>query len=102
MLPFAQTAQQISTTLPIKIGKRQVEALTVAAAVDFEAFYAARRPAARPDGVGLLITADGSSLPVRPEALRPATPKPPPDPPHPPPPHAPPPHPPPPPKPPPP
>jgi hypothetical protein len=73
MLPFAQTAQQISTTLPIKIGKRQVEALTVAAAVDFEAFYAARRPAARPDGVGLLITADGSALPVRPEALRPAT-----------------------------
>src|SRR5260370_14317635 len=73
MLPFAQTAQQISTTLPIKIGKRQVEALTVAAAVDFEAFYAARRPAARPDGVGLLITADGSALPVRPQALRPAT-----------------------------
>ncbi len=73
MLPFAQTAQQITTTTAITIGKRQVEALAVGAAVDFEAFYAARRPTARDDGVGLLITADGSALPVRPEALRPAT-----------------------------
>jgi hypothetical protein len=73
MLPYGQTAHQITTTLPIKIGKRQVEALSTAAAVDFEAFYAARRPGACPDDVGLLITADGSALPVRPEALRPAT-----------------------------
>src|SRR5215470_3102192 len=44
-----------------------------AAAVDFEAFYADRRPSARPDGVGLLITADGSAFSVLPTALRPAT-----------------------------
>ena len=34
-------------TLPIKIGRRQVETLSTAAVVDFEAFYAARRPGAR-------------------------------------------------------
>jgi hypothetical protein len=73
LLPYGQTAHQITATLPIKIGKRQVEALSTAAVVDFEAFYAARRPGACPDDVGLLITADGSALPVRPEALRPAT-----------------------------
>ncbi len=73
LLPFAQAADHITTTTPIKIGKRQVEALSTATALDFEAFYAARRPSARADGVGLLITADGSALPVRPEALRPAT-----------------------------
>jgi hypothetical protein len=73
LLAYEQTAHQITTTTPIKIGKRQVEALAVGAATDFEAFYAARLPQARHDGVGLLITADGSALPMRPEALRPAT-----------------------------
>jgi len=73
VLPFTQAAEHLTSTTPIKIGKRQVEALSMATAVDFEAFYAARRPPACPDDVGLLITADGSALPVRPEALRPAT-----------------------------
>ena len=73
LLPYGQTAEQIATTTPIRIGKRQVEALAVGTAVDFEAFYAARRPTTHDDGVGLLITADGSALPVRPEALRAAT-----------------------------
>jgi hypothetical protein len=73
VLPYGQTAHQVTATLPITIGRRQVEQLAVASAVDFEAFYAARRPTGRDDGVGLLITADGSALPVRPEALRPAT-----------------------------
>lgn len=73
VLPFTQAAEHLTSTTPIKIGKRQVEALSMAAAADFEAFYAARRPSACPDDVGLLITADGSALPVRPEALRPAT-----------------------------
>jgi len=72
-VPFEQAADQIATTTAITIGKRQVEALAVGAAVDFEAFYAARRPGPRPDDVGLLITADGSAFPVLPAALRPAT-----------------------------
>ena len=73
LLPFGQAAAQVNTNLPIKIGKRQVEELAVSTAVDFEAFYAARLPAERDKGVGLLITADGSGLKMRPEALRPAT-----------------------------
>lgn len=73
LLPFGQTAEQVNTNLPINIGKRQVEELAVSTAVDFEAFYAARLPAERDKGVGLLITADGSGLKMRPEALRPAT-----------------------------
>jgi hypothetical protein len=73
LLPFDQAAAQVSGAGAITIGKRQAEALAVASTVDFEAFYAARRPAAQPDTVGLLITADGSAFPVRPEALRPAT-----------------------------
>jgi hypothetical protein len=72
-LPFEQTAAQVSGSAPITIGKRQVEALAVASTIDFEAFYAARRPSAQPDTVGLLITADGSAFAVRPQALRPAT-----------------------------
>jgi hypothetical protein len=73
LVPFEQAAAQVSAAGAIRVGKRQAEELAVAAVVDFEAFYAARRPAARPDGVGLLITADGSAFPVLPAALRPAT-----------------------------
>jgi hypothetical protein len=73
LLPYGPTAGQVTTSLPIKIGRRQVEQLAIATATDFEAFYATRRPETRHDGVGLLITADGSGLPMRPEALRPAT-----------------------------
>jgi hypothetical protein len=73
IVAFEQAAAQVSGAGAITIGKRQAEALAVATTVDFEAFYAARRPAAQPDSVGLLITADGSAFAVRPEALRPAT-----------------------------
>ena len=65
LLPYGQSAHQITATLPITIGRRQVEALSTACAVDFEAFYAERRPGTRADDVGLLITADGSALPDR-------------------------------------
>jgi hypothetical protein len=65
-----RTAAQITA---ITLGKRQVEELAVGAAVDFGAFYAARRPAPCPPTVAVMIQADGSALPVRPEALREAT-----------------------------
>jgi hypothetical protein len=71
--PFAQAAEQVSAACAITIGKRQAEQLAIAAAADFDAFYAARRPAPCGEEVGLLITADGSAFSVRPEALRPAT-----------------------------
>jgi hypothetical protein len=73
LVPFEQTAAQVSAAGAIKLGKRQAEELAVAATIDFEAFYAERRPPPCPDGVGLLITADGSAFPVLPAALRPAT-----------------------------
>src|SRR5215470_7568374 len=73
LVPFEQAAAAVSSAGAIRIGKRQAEELAVAAAVDFEAFYADRRPSVRPDGVGLLITADGSAFSVLPAALRPAT-----------------------------
>ena len=72
-MPFAQAAAQVSEAGAITIGKRQAEQLAIGAAVDFEAFYAARRPQPCPAGTGLLISADGSAFSVRPGALRPAT-----------------------------
>ena len=73
VVPFAQAAAQVSEAGAITVGKRQAEQLAIGAAIDFEAFYAARRPQPSPAGTGLLITADGSAFSVRPEALRPAT-----------------------------
>jgi hypothetical protein len=54
-------------------GKRQVEALTHKAAVDFEAFYQARRSARADPGDVLVLSADGKGIVMRPEALRQAT-----------------------------
>ncbi|WP_206448322.1 ISKra4 family transposase [Agrococcus sp. KRD186] len=55
-------------------GKRQVEALTVRAAVDFAAFYAThRQPAPAEQGELLVLQVDGKGIVMRPEALRPAT-----------------------------
>jgi len=68
-----RTAAQVSATTAITLGKRQVEELAIGAAADFGAFYAARRPAPCPPQVAVMIQADGSALPVRPEALREAT-----------------------------
>lgn len=71
--PFGQAAAQVSAQGAIHLGKRQSEELAVAAAADFEAFYAARRPVPCEAATGLLLTADGSAFPVLPGALRPAT-----------------------------
>ena len=68
-----RTAAHISATTAITVGKRQVEELAVGAAADFGPFYAARAPAPCPPEVAVMIQADGSALPVRPEALREAT-----------------------------
>lgn len=71
--PFGQAAAQVSAQGAIHLGKRQSEELAVAAAADFEAFYASRRPVPCDPATGLLLTADGSAFPVLPGALRPAT-----------------------------
>ena len=59
----------------VKLGKRQLEQLAAAAAVDFEAFYCQpeRLQADVTDGDLLVLSADGKGIVMRPDALRPAT-----------------------------
>ena len=70
---FDQTVDAIERATGQQVGKRQVEDLAAAAAVDFEAFYTTRKPpAADPDDV-LALSCDGKGIVMRPDALRPAT-----------------------------
>jgi hypothetical protein len=55
------------------IGKRQVEQLVTAAAVDIDAFYADRIPLPRTADELLVISVDGKGIVMRPDALREAT-----------------------------
>src|SRR5258708_18081567 len=57
-------------------GKRQIEELVKAAAVDVGAFYAQRVPVPCTSEVLLVLSADGKGIVMRPEGLRPATRKP--------------------------
>ncbi len=54
-------------------GKRQIEELVKAAAVDVGAFYAQRVPVPCTSEVLLVLSADGKGIVMRPEGLRPAT-----------------------------
>ena len=56
-----------------KIGKRQVEGLAAAAAVDFKTFYTTRQPPSSAPGDVLVLSADGKGIVMRPDALRAAT-----------------------------
>ena len=69
---FADARAAIERASGVRLGKRQVEHLARAAAVDTEAFYAARRPHPRPDRV-LGLQADGKGIVMRPDSLRPGT-----------------------------
>jgi hypothetical protein len=55
------------------VGKRQMEQLVQAAAVDAGAFYAQRVPMPCTSEVLLVLSADGKGIVMRPEGLRPAT-----------------------------
>jgi hypothetical protein len=57
-----------------QLAKRQVEELAQIAAVDFEDFYQARKPARCKRGDLLVISADGKGIVMRPDALRPPKP----------------------------
>jgi hypothetical protein len=54
-------------------GKRQIEELVKAAAVDIDGFYAQRVPMPCTSEVLLVLSADGKGIVMRPEGLRPAT-----------------------------
>jgi hypothetical protein len=73
---FEHATGQVRERTGLELGKRQVEELTVRAAVDFDAFYAERVSGAEPergeDDV-LVLSCDGKGIVMRAEALREAT-----------------------------
>lgn len=69
---FADAREAIERASGVRLGKRQVEELAGTAAVDTEAFYAARRPLPHPGRV-LGLQADGKGIVMRPGSLRPGT-----------------------------
>ena len=69
---FEATAEAIWRNTGVRIGKRQVEELAQAAAVDVEAFYTARRVEPAP-GRLLVMQFDGKGVVMLPAALREAT-----------------------------
>ncbi|MDA8440459.1 MAG: ISKra4 family transposase [Propionibacterium sp.] len=70
---FDDTADAITRATGVRLGKRQAEELAGRAAVDFDDFYAQRRPQPGANGDVLVLSADGKGIVMRPEALRPAT-----------------------------
>ncbi|HYN74199.1 MAG TPA: ISKra4 family transposase [Nakamurella sp.] len=71
---FEEAAAAIDRATAVQLGKRQVEELTARTAVDFESFYAHRRPPPAADGDQVLVLqVDGKGIVMRPDALRPAT-----------------------------
>ncbi|MHB1740405.1 MAG: ISKra4 family transposase [Actinomycetes bacterium] len=70
---FGEVVVAIERSTAAAVPKRQVEALTQAAAVDFAAFFdQAARPVAQPGEV-VVISVDGKGIVMRPEGLRAAT-----------------------------
>ena len=70
---FDDAVAAIERSTGQQLGKRQVEDLTARAAVDFDAFYAARRPPQGQAGDLLVLSCDGKGVVMRPDALRAAT-----------------------------
>jgi hypothetical protein len=69
---FDDAQAAITRATGARVGKRQVEDLAAAVAVDVDAFYAARRPVPCPEQA-LVLQADGKGIVMRPDGLRPAT-----------------------------
>jgi hypothetical protein len=70
---FEQAAAAVERASGVRVGKRQLEALALAAAADVASFYAQREPSACPDADLLVLSFDGKGIVMRPEALREAT-----------------------------
>jgi hypothetical protein len=67
---FQDAVDAIERCTGQRLGHRQVQELAQLAAVDFEDFYAARRPARSTPGDLLVLSADGKGIVMRPDALR--------------------------------
>ena len=70
---FEQAGLAVERATGVQMGKRQVEQLARAAAVDADGFYAQRRPGPSPPGDVLVLSFDGKGIVMRPDALRKAT-----------------------------
>ncbi|MDA8063021.1 MAG: ISKra4 family transposase, partial [Actinomycetota bacterium] len=70
---FEEAADAIFRATGVRCGKRQVEDLAAATAVDFEAFYEAKGHTEASEADILVLSADGKGIVMRPEALRAAT-----------------------------
>ncbi|MCA1682323.1 MAG: ISKra4 family transposase, partial [Actinobacteria bacterium] len=70
---FEQAGAALERVTGVRVGKRQLEALAVAAAADVAGFYAQRERPTCPDADLLVLTFDGKGIVMRPEALRDAT-----------------------------
>jgi hypothetical protein len=70
---FEAAAAALQRATGVAVGKRQVEALAQAAAVDIEAFYSARRPPTAGADQLLVMSFDGKGIVMIPAALRQAT-----------------------------
>ena len=70
---FDDASGAIERATGVSVAKRQVEALTAAAATDVENFYAASAPDPNTSDDVLVISVDGKGIVMRPDALRPAT-----------------------------
>lgn len=74
---FEEAVEAIRETTGVELGKRQAEQLAQRAAVDFDAYYAARQVSASPQRVEappiVVLSVDGKGIVMRREDLRPAT-----------------------------
>ena len=67
---FQDAVEAIERYTGQQLGHRQVQELAQLAAVDFEDFYAARRPKRSKPEQLLVLSADGKGIVMRPDALR--------------------------------
>ena len=67
---FQDAVEAIERSTGQQLGHRQVQELAQLAAVDFEEFYAARRPKRSKPEQLLVLSADGKGIVMRPDALR--------------------------------
>ena len=71
VMSFGAACERVARETGSPLGRRQCEELAVAAACDFDAFYAARRPPAAAPGQVLGLSCDGKGITVLPGCLRP-------------------------------
>jgi len=70
---FTQAAAAVERATGVRVGKRQLQQLAQAAAVDVDSFYAQQRPGPRPEDDLLVLTADAKGIDMLPKALRETT-----------------------------